>query len=306
MKTAAIINPSSGGGRMGILWNKHREKIQDKMKGVEIFLTKNSGDATAFAKSVAESGYDRLLIGGGDGTIHEVVNGLFDDKSVQIQPGLKIGILNGGRGCDFIKTLDVPTDLNEAVDIALKDKVKKVDVGQVKLQTAHEIKTIFYINSSSIGLGSQTAEKMLKSGKFLPPSLSYLAAGLKEFVRYRPREMKLSIDGREVFSGLAENIFVCNGKYSGGGMLWGKDALLDDGEFDVLLVKPLGKVKGLLSLKKVFDGTFTEMKEVFSYKASSAKIQTKIEIPIEFDGEVYRTSEAQYTCLPQALSFFTT
>ncbi len=303
MKTALIINPVSGGGRMKRIWGKYKTKIQSRIGAVEVFETKKIGDAAQLSLRAASNGFQRIVVGGGDGTVHEVINGLFDENDKLVNSQVEIGIFAGGRGCDFARSLQVSENVLEAADVMHLGKTRRVDVGRVKIENAMGTKVRYYINSASMGLGGHTAKRMQKRFYFLPPSLEYLRSGLVEFIGYKPIQMKLHVDGRPIFDGLAHNVFICNGRFSGGGMLWAPNGEVDDGEFDILLVKSMGKLKGLKSLPKLFDGTFQDLEEVSLYQGSQVEIQTREDEPVELDGEVYSGTNIVLTNIPQVVKF---
>ena len=129
MKTAIIVNPSSSGGRTATLWGEIRDEVRTRLGGLEELTTSAAGDATRLARQVASTDTELIIVGGGDGTINEVINGLFDENDKLINPNIKVGILSAGRGCDFIKSAGLPADYREAVDVLIAPSFKKIDIG---------------------------------------------------------------------------------------------------------------------------------------------------------------------------------
>src|SRR5258708_7425800 len=125
MKSAIIVNPFSGGRRTASMWRNVRDEVRSRLGGLEEYTTATAGDATRFAHQVAESGADVLIVAGGDGTINEVINGLFTEENVPIHPDLKIGVLSAGRGCDFIRSVEIPNDYRKAMDLLVDPVVRK-------------------------------------------------------------------------------------------------------------------------------------------------------------------------------------
>jgi diacylglycerol kinase family enzyme len=133
MKSAIVINPKSASGNTMRMWREVQASVQRRLEGVEIFMTEYAGHATQIARQLAEQNYDRLIVMGGDGSIHEVVNGLIDENGKVISNTMKIGILNSGRGCDFIRTLQIPTDSTQAISKLADMHSKPLDVGVIKI-----------------------------------------------------------------------------------------------------------------------------------------------------------------------------
>ena len=134
MRIGAIINPASGSGKMKKIWNNNRELVKSRLENVHTFFTSGPGEATKIARSLAKENYDVILVGGGDGTLHEVINGLIDENGDAISPETKISLLSGGTGADFLKSLHIPTDVHEAIDVIRDGKIKKIDVGQIHIE----------------------------------------------------------------------------------------------------------------------------------------------------------------------------
>ncbi len=298
MKCAAIINPMSGDGRTIKVWRHVGEFLGRRLSGIEILFTEKSGHATELAKHVAEEGYDRLIIVGGDGTLHECINGLIQNDKPLYKDSFQVGILNGGRGCDYTKTLKIPTDPDKMVEICLGSKLKSVDIGRVQTDD----KIIYYMNSSTFGLGGEVAKTVQGGSVFLPPVASYLAATVKSVLNAVPRKITLKIEDKPYYDGLAHNVFVCNGRYSGGGMLWAPEAKLDDGLFNVLLAKDLSRSELLTLAPRLYTGTISRARGIQTATASQVEISCSSKVWLELDGETYSTKQAKYSILKQALS----
>jgi YegS/Rv2252/BmrU family lipid kinase len=297
MRSAAIINPSSGGGRTIKIWRQLGESLTRKLDGLKIYFTEKSGHATELARLVAKEGYDRLIVVGGDGTLHECINGLIENDKPLYKPDFKLGILNGGRGCDYTKTIQIPDDPHKMLEVCLGVKFQPVDIGRVDLGG----KIVYYMNSSTFGLGGVVAKAVQGGSSILPPSASYLTATVKHVLGALPHKIKIQLDGKPFYEGLAHNVFVCNGKYSGGGMLWAPDAKLDDGLFNVLIVKDISRLELLTLAPRLYTGTISKARGIDVKVASSVSISAVSPTYVELDGETYPAERAEYSILNQAL-----
>lgn len=299
MKVAAIINPQSGSGRTVKLWRQIGETLGRKLGGIQIYFTERPHHATEIAKQIATNDYDRLIIVGGDGTIHEVVNGLFSKKKPLFKKDFQVGLLTGGRGCDFIKTLGIPKDNQEMLSICTGDRFKSVDIGFVEID---EQRSLYYINSSAVGLGGEVARAIQSGSAFLPPTASYFWATIKSLISAKPKTVRVVLDEKPTYEGPVQNIFVCNGRYSGGGMLWSPNAKLDDGLFDVLIVRDLSRLQMVSMAPTVYSGSVAEVEGVTTSVAKEVTLTSDEMLWIELDGETYQSKSVRYTIMPHALN----
>lgn len=297
MKIAAIINPQSGGGKTIKVWREYGERLSRKLGGLSVLFTERAHHATELARHVATQGYDKLIVVGGDGTLHEVVNGFFDNGKPLYKKDFSMAILNGGRGCDFVKTLGLGDDAEEMFKVALASKTKKVDIGHVETEKGG----LYFINSSTFGLGGEVARSVQGGSAFLPPTASYLAATVKSVVQAKPKEISLKVDGLDIYRGPAHNVFVCNGRYSGGGMLWAPKAQLDDGLLDVLLIRDLTRVQLLTLAPRLYTGSISHVSGISLYTAKTCEVTSTHKRWLELDGETYYTSFARYSILHNVL-----
>lgn len=304
MKSAIIVNPSSGNGRTVKRWRDVRDEVRSRLGGLEEFVTSTITDATRFAKQIVAQDYELLIIAGGDGTINEVVNGLFSDENRIINDHLKVGVLSSGSGCDYIKSIGVPSDFRESVDLLINPRTQKVDVGMAffKDEFGREKKK-YFINSASAGLGGMVVHKISHVTKWLPASVAYFGAASTSFLKSKGQTMKVTVDDHVFFDGKCLNVFIQLGGYSGAGMHWAPSAKVNDGLFDVVLIGDLPKYRLLSSAHRLYDGTFINLPGVHSTTGSRVSVDSKDDVYLEVDGEQPGVAPAAYSILPQALNF---
>ena len=308
MKSAVIINPKSASGNTVKMWREIQASIQRSLGTIEVLMTEYPHHATRIAKEIAQEKdpskkIDCLIVMGGDGSIHEVINGLIDENGKVINPDLKVGILNSGRGCDFIRTLGVPVIAGEAVSILVEGKTKKVDVGQIKINRGEKTDTHYFINSFSYGLGGEVARNIQRNESMFSPTTTYFIASTMGFLKAKPFELEFKINGDNSYKKECMNVFVMNGRYSGGGMHWAPPGRLDDGLLDLIVIEKLSKFKLALVTPKVYDGTFLSVKEVEHKQVSSVKIKSKVDMYLEMDGEVTQGRDIEISTIPRAINF---
>jgi diacylglycerol kinase (ATP) len=286
------------------MWREIRDEVRGRMGGLIEFSTGAPSDATRFATEAAHSDTELLIIAGGDGTVNEVINGLFDEKNEPLNPKLKLGILSAGRGCDFIRSLNVPNDYRDAVDLLINPTFKQIDVGLAffKDEFGREQKR-YFANIACAGLAGLVAKRVNHTPRFLPPELAYFGGVASAFISAKGQNMKVTIDNNQVFEGALLNVFVANGKYSGAGMCWAHMAQIDDGTFEVVLAEPMPKSRIVLSAHRLYDGTFVNMSGVHHYRGQSVLIETLDDVYLEVDGEQPGVAPMACTVVPKALTF---
>jgi len=317
-------------GRSRDLILSEAQKIFPNLNWVE---TEHAGHAIQLAAAVDPNVNFDIVIIGGDGTIHEVVNGLFNGASeasgstlTNPQPKCRVGIINFGRGGDFVRTLKTPNALIEALAVIKQGRTRSIDVGRAQFSTQAEnlsstfapnsaecsdaskptttTTTQYFVNSCSVGLGGRVARSVQRAQSSFPPALVYGQALLQNFSTYRRESMRIEIDGQVVSNGPTTAFLACNGRYSGRGMLWAAEASLDDGLLDVLWVQDLSWTQLLRNFHRIYDGSVGLVPEVRSAKARSIKLQASIPTVLETDGETHSTEDIEISLLPQSLQVF--
>lgn len=304
MKSAVIINPKSAGGNTIRMWREIQTDMQKRLGGVEIFMTEYPHHGTKIAQKLAQENYDRLIIMGGDGSIHEAINGLVDASGNAISKSIKIGILNSGRGCDFVRTLDIPTESTAAIGKLADMRTKPIDVGVVKIKKGDRIDTHYFINSFSYGLGGEVARNIQRNEtNLLTPKTTYFVASAWAFLKSKPFLLEFQFANQSSIQKECMNLFAMNGRFSGGGMNWAPRGKLDDGLLDLVVVEKMPKYKLATLAPKVYDGTFVNVPGVSYQQFSKLKIKAPEEFWIEMDGEVIQAKEFELSVLPGALNF---
>ncbi len=303
MKTALIINPKSAAGNTMKLWREVKSQLQNRLPPFEVFMTEFPRHATEITQYLAEKKYERIIVMGGDGSLHEVVNGLFNEAGKLIQPDIKIGVLNSGRGCDFARTIETPLDSTQNINILVDSKVKMVDLGKVTYSTSKGPKVEYFLNSFSYILGGDVCNRVSRAKTLLPPSVMYFTASFTGLLTANSANLEIKLPNRDPIRGDFYNVFAMNGKYSGGGMNWAPRAKVDDGLLEVILVSKMSKLKLMLSGSKVYEGTFDQINGIESYQAPWIQITSDQVRAMELDGEVLESKEIKVEILPKILQF---
>lgn len=299
-KTFIVFNPKSAGGKTG----KNLNNILSQLKFIGDFdyqLTDHSGHAKSLTTNSLKSGYNRIIAIGGDGTFNEVVNGFFENHQL-INPDAVLGFISGGTGADFIRTAQIPKNINQAINIIVKDQIKSIDIGKVNLvsESGDNIYR-YFLNASNIGLGAEVVKKVNNSSKLMGGFASFLMATAGTVMEYKNKKIKLDYDSQDNDNAIFSNILIANGKYCGGGMKFLPDAKIDDGQFDVLTIGDINKVEFVENIFKVYMGTHLKFSKISLRKSRIIEVTATEKVRIETDGEECGFTPAKFEIVPNIL-----
>ena len=289
------MNPAAAGGTTGKRWPEIAHRAAQRGLDGDALISERPGQLTALAADAVAGGATRLVVVGGDGSVNEVVNGITDAH------GVELAVIPRGTGWDFVRTFDIPRDLDAAVDVALTGSVREIDLGAVTYRTwgGEEARSLF-ANVASAGISGAIAQRANESSKALGGKVSYYWATLAVFVGWQTGEMRVTVDG-ESRNGKMIDAVVCNGRYLGGGMMMCPEAEPDDGVFDVLLIGDVTKRDLLLVLPKTYKGNHLPHPRLELLRGKVVTVESAEPLPIELDGEQPGTTPARFEVLPRAL-----
>jgi len=293
MNYIIIINPNSGKKKsVKIFKNKISPILKNLNHDFQHYITKYPGHATKIVENENLNDKNAIIVLGGDGTMHEVVNGLLrrEDK-VKIP----IGNLPTGSGNSLLYDLG-KTDIDTTLTNILKHEIKNIDVLEVKT----EKNKIYSINLIGWGMGNDIgvlAEKL----RWLGP-MRYNIASIIEIFRYKGRKAKIILDNNEQFSDNYALITICNTIYVGKGMKMAPHAKLNDGKMDIIMIKDdFSKIELLKLFPKLFTGEHIQNQKVIYKQAKSFRLNpTKNEI-LNIDGEISGKTPITVNTIPKAI-----
>ncbi len=303
--TLVIVNPKSGGSRLGLRWRHLKGRIRQTIGPFSYRFTERPGHATDLATTALDEGYEMVVALGGDGTISEVVNGFFSQTGARY-PEAVMGILPYGTGGDFCKTVGVYKNFDESLTKLRGKNTRPIDVGRLTYTTATgETDTRHFINIASFGIAGLVDDFVNRSPKILGGTLSFALATLRAMTRYRPQKAMVRLDENPAEEMIFQNVVIANGQFFGGGMHIAPNALIDDGQFDVVILDPMSLKDLLLHGHRVYRGTHLHLPLVRAARACRIEAQptsTSEEILLDVDGETPGKLPATFTLLPRALS----
>lgn len=263
-----IVNPAGGSGRTMTALPEIEAILRRHKLKYEFHFTQEPLHAVDLVKELIDD-FDVVVAIGGDGTINEIINGLPDfDKP--------FGMIPIGTGNDFARSCCIPHDsIEDAVKILLANDTKRVDLGVVNGRR--------FINVLGMGFEGQASDAGRKL-TFIKGSFKYLLGIAWTLIVYKRIPMKITGLNQPI----DEDIFlvsVGNGWNVGGGLRLSPKAKLDDGLFDVCLVRDITRRRVVMNFTKLADGTIDSLEEISIIQTNSLKIESPIPIPLHLDGE---------------------
>ena len=293
-----IVNPAAGAGRTGRLWPQIMGLFEGHGLRFEHELTEAPGHAIELAKSAIKKGFEMVVSVGGDGTINEVVNGLYGTGSIR---EATLGIISTGTGSDYIRTIGLPRQYENACRCLVEKRRQTVDLGIVEYtENGRKVERIF-VNFAGMGFDAEVVRRTTQKYKVTGSMLSYLLAILTTFMSYRNRDISLIIDGEAVDKRIC-TVLMNNGKYGGGGMFAAPNASVEDGFLDVVIIGDVSKPDLLRSLPRIYRGTHLTHPKVTMKKAKEVEVQSSGgRVQLQADGELLGELPSRFRVLPAAL-----
>ena len=294
-----IVNPVASGGRVAQRWPELRDTLARQGLQFEDELTQYPRHATEIARQALVDGFRYIVCVGGDGTVHEIVNGLVLDG--QIPRDVVLSIVPGGTGADFVRTMGISRDPMEASQTVLGSETRTVDIGAIDCVRDGQPVTEYFVNVAGLGFDGETCVRVNRMSKRIGGTVPYLTGLALTLLTYENKDVELHYDGRQM-SGRFNSVIVCNGQYFGGGMWVGPQAAADDGIFDVVILEDLGKVEFLLNVPRVYRGTHLTHPKVTSFQAREVHVEAKQRMYLQAEGELVGEAPATFRVMPGALS----
>jgi diacylglycerol kinase (ATP) len=283
MNSLVLVNPVSSGGRGARVWSHIEPAIRSGRPGLQVHLTRGHDDAERATRSWAAGGGTELLVVGGDGTLHEAVNGLAGAGRLD---AVRVAVIPAGTGNDFARSIGVRTGAlpaREGAEIA-------VDLGRLRFETQDgRERTRVFLNSVSVGLSVRGNALAHRLRRRLPGAACYVLGGIGALLlerRARRPVLRLRVDGRLVYEGKALNLTVANGETFGSGMPIAPGASVRDGMLDHVIVGDVGFWGAIRAFLELMRGTHLTLASVRHTGGRTAEIEVDGAIAIEADGSM--------------------
>jgi YegS/Rv2252/BmrU family lipid kinase len=271
--------------------------LKDAALDHRIVETTHPGHATQVARDALRGGERYLVAVGGDGTVHEVVNGMLEDGE-PVAADAVLGVVAAGSGCDFVRSFDIPGDAAQAASHLAGDAVRQIDVGRVTYAAGGGQASRYFPNIAQVGLGGLVADRAARLPALLGP-IRYFAGFWLVLPGSRPATVTLEADG-QAYEWRVNNLVVANCQFYGGGMRISPKSEPDDGALDVLaMVGP--KSDAFTIVPKVYKGTHLPHRGIVELRASLIQVEADAPLAIEADGEMLGTTPARFEIIRKAI-----
>ncbi len=279
-RIAVILNPAARGERARTL----RTRVETLAEGAVLSFTGRAGEAESLARTAAHAGYDTVVAAGGDGTVNEVVNGIAGT-------GATLGLIPIGTMNVFANELGLPAnDLERCWQIIAAGTTREVDLPSANGK--------HFVQLAGVGLDAQVVQETSRAFKRSFGPLSYIVSAAQIAARPRPR---LRIESEHAVTEEGSFVLVGNGRLYGGPFPFFKQAVIDDGLFDVLVFKRLNYLEMMRYLQDVIFSSQITSPEVEYFQTTSLRVSSETPVPVEVDGELIGNCPVEFKMLAKGL-----
>lgn len=301
-QTLVIANPAANGGRVAKRWPEVERLLRASIGGCAIAQSSSPGGATKLAEDAVRAGVRTVLSLGGDGTHHEVVNGIM---GAGVAERVRLGVLPAGTGGDFCRLLLASDTLEGAIAGLPAAKASPIDLISVRYVGRSGGEEFGYgLNVSTIGIGGHVARLVNASWKLFGGKATYFLASAEALIDFKPPMVRLFVDGDDVGAFRITTVAICNGRYAGAGMFFAPSARLADGLLDVTVVRPVSLLRLVREQHRLYDGTHVDMHDVTTcFRGKEVRVvpMDGASVAFEVDGEAPGWMPGTYRIVPGAI-----
>lgn len=311
----AVLNVYAASKKAVSYWTKAEKRLNERALRYDCAMTGRDGSALNITVKACREGYRKFIAVGGDGTIHDVLNGIAEyifseEGSACSFADFTLGVIPVGSGNDWIKTAGVPKDVVAAVDAVVDGARAVQDVVKVTLldysDADKELSSSYMVNIGGVGIDARVSrhvnveKKRGKRGKIL-----YVTSLIRAIRERVPVDMRVCCDGVQVFEGPYLSLALGIGKYSGGGMRQTPAAVMDDGLLDLTIIPELSMMRIIPAAPRLFTGSFLEVPELVVARGKYITVypcsKDALE-PVEVDGENIGFAPVKFEVLDSQLN----
>jgi YegS/Rv2252/BmrU family lipid kinase len=287
-----LVNPASANGSTGRRWPVLARQAADLGLRGDALLSEHPGHLAELAAEAVRAGATPLVVVGGDGSVHEVVNGVLRAGGSDVE----LAMLSRGTGTDFARSLGLPRKFDEAVRVALDGRARTIDAGRASFHHGEA----WFANFAGAGISGAIARDANSSSKALGGRASFMLSTVKVFARWKSAAVEAVVDA-ETRAGQMFEIVAMNGPYAAGGMRIAPEASLDDGLLDCVLFGDVTKLDFVTTFPKIYSGRHLGHPKIELVRASTVSVGSDPPLPVVLDGEQPGTTPARFEIVPRAL-----
>jgi len=292
-----IVNPISGNLKFSTIWRKIQLLLDVRKINYSFAVTLYSRHEVELVQNAIQKGFRNIISVGGDGTLHHVVNGIMIQRYVK-SSNITIGVIPLGTGNDWIKTYNIPNNIEKAIELIHHKKTILQDIGVANTENN---KVFYFNNVAGLGYDGYTVNKLKKLKSF--GAVAYLLSGLAGFLFYKKTVFKINFNNKSIETNcLMTMVGIC--KFSGGGMQFTKDVNTSDGLLDITIAKNLNIFDLISNIKKLYNGRIVHHKKVETYKTDLITVIPQASKPyIQADGELIGIGKVTFKIISKAINF---
>ncbi len=295
----AIVNPASGRPDGGFGWRRLEHILREAGVLFDAVHTQHPGHGETLARQALHDGCRHILAVGGDGSVNEIVHGIMTAGLADTR-GVTLAVAPTGTGNDWARSLGIGRNPNEIARAVVTGRTMLHDVGAIDFPGSDTPRR-WFINVAGAGYDAWVTERVPRP---VPSAVTYLRIALAGLVRYRSPMFRITADGERI-EGKLLLAFVANARYCGNRMNVAPTASMDDGLLDVLAVRELSLLEVLPKLGKLYGGRILGDPAVRHFRSATVRIETDPPVTVQADGQVLRTTPAEFSLRPQALTVVT-
>ncbi|HOY38217.1 MAG: diacylglycerol kinase family lipid kinase [Bacteroidales bacterium] len=302
-KLLFIINPKAGNGDLEKVWGEVEQTIRRHDIEYHHYFTTAQNDGCEQVKLFLKQGYRNIVVLGGDGTINEVVNGIFQQQDVPYEE-VVMGLISMGTGNDWGRYYKWTTNHIDAIHQILDGNFIRQDIGVIKHWINGQQHTSYFANIAGFGFDAAVVKATnIMQARGRRKKSAYLLNLLKCLINNKLLEMKIEFDDQIIHDSIF-SISIGNGKYSGGGMMQTPRAINNDGLLDIAIYRNIRKLKVISNVNRLYNGTIEKVRGLETYRSKSFKISCPHTTFAEIDGEIVGDGPYEISILPNALKVF--
>jgi diacylglycerol kinase (ATP) len=293
-----LVNPASANGSTGRRWPQIARQAAAQGLIGDVLFSEAPTHLGELAVRAATQGAEVLVVVGGDGSVHETVNGLVGAGRAK---DVELAVLPRGTGKDFVRSLRIPRDLAAAIDVAKDGRLRTIDVGRARFVAWDGSPgDTYFANFAGAGISGAIARRANASSKAAGGRLSFFWATVAVFAGWKSAAMSAEVDGARR-SGQMFEVLAMNGDYAAGGMWVTPEAAPDDGRLDVLLIGDVTKADFVRTFPKIYRGKHLAHPKIEVLHGAVVEVEAEVPLPIVLDGEQPGTTPARFEIVPDAV-----
>lgn len=276
-----IVNPVSANGNTRKLFLELLPKLKSAFEDIKYVFTEYPLHAIELAKKACLSGVDMIVSCGGDGTLNEVVSGIYESNNRVL-----LGVLPSGTGGDFRRMFGFPVEANRVISYLKEGKERQCDLGILEFEDNKGERLVRpFINIASFGISGVVDHFVNSTTKIFGGRVSFIIGTLRGMLSYENQEITVLVDGQVVWTGKTSLVAIANGRFFGGGMMVAPNAKCDDGLFDIVIFGDMNKIEFLNLAQDIYSGRHIGHSKIITTRGKIVEAQSVLTVLIDLDGE---------------------